>query len=89
MIEIRCAHCVRVQLNATEVHDPREPGGIVNDNLLRFAAGRKEQRRGAQPLRSIRRCALLIKRLSFSTIDKALENDWTIANAGERARRDR
>src|ERR1051325_3546230 len=63
MIEILRTHRVWMQLDTAKVHDPREPGSIVNHNLLRRTTRRKRQYRCAQPVGSIRWRALLIERL--------------------------
>ena len=34
MLEIAGAHRVRMELDAAEVHDPREAGGVVDDDFL-------------------------------------------------------
>ena len=89
MIEIAGAHRVRMQLDAAEVDDPGEAGGVVDDHLLGGAPRRKRQRHGAQPVRPLRRGALLIEGLALGAVDEALEHDRAIADAGERARRHR
>ena len=82
MIEIAGAHRVRMQLDAAQIDDPRQPRRIIDHNFFRRAAGRKGQRHRSQPVRALGRRALLIKRLAFGAIDKALENDGTIPNPG-------
>ena len=80
---------MRMQLDAAEVDDPREPRRVVDDDFFRCAARRKRQRDGAQPRGPLGGRALLIERLAFGAVDEALEHDRTIADAGESARRDR
>ena len=89
MIEIAGAHRVRVQLDAAEVDDPGEARRVVDDDLLGGAARRERQRHGAQPVRPLLGRALLVERLALGAVDEALEHDRPIADAGERARRDR
>jgi hypothetical protein len=38
MVEIAGAHGVRMQLDAAQVYDPREPRWVIDDNFLRFAS---------------------------------------------------
>ena len=38
MLEIAGADGVWMELDAAQIHDPREPGCVVDDDLLRFAA---------------------------------------------------
>ncbi len=78
-----------MQLDAAEVDDPGEPGGVVDHDLFRGAAGGKGQRHGAQPSGSIGGRALLVEGLALGAVDEALENDGPVADAGEGARRDR
>ena len=89
VIEIAGAHRVRVQLDAAEVDDPREAGRVVDDDLLGGAARRKRQRHGAQPGGPVLGRALLIERLALGAVDEALEHDGPVADAGDRAVRDR
>ena len=79
---------MRMQLDAAEVDDPREPRGVVDDDLLRRAARGKRQRDRAQPVGPLVRRALLVERLALGAVDESLEHDRPIADAGDRARRD-
>ena len=88
VVQVRGAHRMRMQLNATEVNDPRESGGVIDYNFLRDPTRRKRQRRGTQPNRPVRRRAFLIERLPLGAVDKTFQHDWSIANARERAGRD-
>ena len=89
MIEIAGADRMRVQFDAAEIDDPGEPGRIIDDDLLRGSARGKRQCDGSQPGRPLGRRALLIKGLALGPVDETLENDRTIPNSGERARRNR
>ena len=80
---------MRVQLDAAEIDDPREPRRVVDDDLFRGAAGRESQRDRSQPRGALRRRALLIEGLTFGAVDEALEHHGTVADSGQRARRDR
>ena len=89
MIEIARAHRVRMQLDAAQVDDPREPRRVVDDDLFRGAARGKRERHRSQPGGPFRGRALLIERLAFGAVYEALEHDRPVADAGESARRDR
>ena len=80
---------MRMQLDTPEIDNPSEPGRVVNNNLFRLATGWKRQRHRPQPVRMIIRRPFLIKRLTFSAINKAFQYDGSIANARKRARRNR
>ena len=80
---------MRMQLDAAEIDDPGEAGGIVDDHLLGGAPRRKGERDGAQPVRPLAGRALLVERLALGAVDEALQDDRAIADAGQRARRDR
>ena len=41
VLEIDGAHRVRMQFDAAQVHNPREPRCVIDDDFLRFAAGWK------------------------------------------------
>ena len=41
VLEIAGAYGVWMELDAAQVHDPREPGCVIDDDLLRFAARRE------------------------------------------------
>ncbi len=79
---------MRMQLDAAQVDDPGQPGRIIDDDFFRGAARRERQRDGSQPGGPLGGRALLIKRLALGAIDEALENDRTIPDSGQRARRD-
>ena len=89
VVEIARAHGVRMQLDASQVHDPRETGGIVHDDFFGGSPRRKRERDRSQPRRPAFRRALLIERLALGAIHEALEHERPIADPGDRARRDR
>ena len=49
VIEIARPDRVRVQFDAAQVHDPREAGGVVDDELLRGTARRERECHRPQP----------------------------------------
>src|SRR6266404_1067005 len=78
-----------MQFDTTQVYDPGEPSGLIDDHLLRFAARREGQRNRSQPGGPLFGCAFLIKRLGFGAVDEALENNRTIPDSSKSARRNR
>ena len=80
---------MRMQLDASQIDDPCQPRGIIDDDFFRSAARRERERDRSQPRGALRWRALLIKRLAFGAVDESLEDERTIADSGERARRDR
>jgi len=89
MIEIAGAHRMRMQLDATEIDDPRKPRRVIDNDFFRSASRRERERYRSQPRGALRWCALLIERLTFGAIDVSLEDKRTIPDSGQRARRDR
>ncbi len=85
MIQIGCTHRMRMQLNASEVDDPRETGGVVHYDFLGRPAGWEREGDRAQPGRTIGRRAFLIEGLALSAVHKSLENDRAALNAKEGA----
>jgi hypothetical protein len=88
VIEVGGADGVRVELDAAEVDDPGEAGGVVDDDLFGGAAGGKGERDGAQPVGEIGGSALLVEGLGFGSVDEALEDDGAVAMPLQRAGRD-
>ena len=78
-----------MQLDATEVHDPREAGGVIDDNFFSGPSRRKRKRDRPQPVRTILRRALLIKRLALGAIHESFEHVRPIPNATNRSSRHR
>src|SRR5258708_3544622 len=70
-----------MQLDAAEIHDPGESGRVVDDDLLRGAAGGKGERDRLEPRGPLVGRALLIERLGFGAVDEALEHEWAVADA--------
>ena len=83
------AYRVRMQLDAAQVDDPREPRRIIDHDLFGSASRRERQRYCSQPREALRGRALLIERLTFGAVNEALENHRTIPDSGQSARRDR
>src|SRR6266404_2953280 len=86
MIEIAGAHRMRMQLDATEIDDPRKPRRVIDNDFFRSASRRERERYRSQPRGALRWCALLIERLTFGAIDVSLEDKRTVSDSGERAR---
>src|SRR5436309_14967638 len=72
VLEIAGTHGVWMELDAAQVHDPREPRRVIDDDFLRFAARWEGQRNGSQPRGPLGGRAFLIKRLAFGAVDEAL-----------------
>ncbi len=89
VIKIGGANRMRMQLDAAQVHDPGQPSRIVDHDFFRGAAGRKGQRHRPHPRGPIGGRALLIKGFRFRAVHETFQNDRAIADAGQRARRDR
>ena len=85
VIEISGANGVRVQFDATQVHDPGEPRRIVDDDLFGRASRRERQRHGPQPGRTFVGRPLLVEGLALGPVHEALEDDRTVAHPGEGA----
>jgi hypothetical protein len=85
VIEVDRPHRVGVQLEAAEVHDPREPRGLVDDDLLREAAGREAERDRADPVGPRARRALLVEALALGALDVPHEDERAVADAAERS----
>ena len=52
MVEVLGADRVRVEVDAAEVDDPGEPGGVVDDDLVGGPPGRERERRRPDPRRA-------------------------------------
>ncbi len=86
VIEVSRPNRVWVELDASEIDDPRESGRIIDNDLFRRPARRKGEQGGAQPRRAVRGRALLIKGLSIRAIHEAFQNDRAIVNSRESSR---
>jgi hypothetical protein len=76
---------MRVQLDATKIHDPGEPSRIVHDDLLRYSARRERQRNRSKPRWPFIGRTFLIKRLCLGAVNKTFENDRAILDSSQRA----
>ena len=77
-----------VEFDAAEVDDEGESGGIVDDDLFGGAAGGEGEGDGAEEGGEIGGGALLVEGFGLSafkagSVDEALEDDGTVANALE------
>src|SRR5262245_31491418 len=88
VLETGRAHGVRMKLDAAEIHDPSEAGGVVDDHLLGGTPGWKGKRHRPDPGGPLRGRALLVEGFAFGSVHEALEHDGTIADARECALRD-
>jgi hypothetical protein len=75
-----------MQLNAAQVHNPCQPGGIIDDQFLCCAPRWEGKRDGSEERRMIGRRTLLIKGLGFRSIDEPLQHNRPVSNAIQRAR---
>jgi len=77
---------MRVKFDATQIDDPRQASCVIDHNFLCRSVRRECERDGSQPRRSLGGRTLLIKCLSLSTMDEALEHNRTIPDPGDSAR---
>src|SRR5581483_10896373 len=80
------AYRVRMQFDGSQIHYPREPRCVVDNNLFGSTARRKRKRDGPQPWRPPGGRALLVKSLALRAIDESLQHQGTIADARQSAR---
>ena len=80
MIEVGGAHRVRVQLEAAEVDDPGEAGGVVDDDLLGGPPRRKREGGGAKPAGALLGRSLLVEDLALGAVDEPLQNDGPVGD---------
>src|ERR1700735_3563639 len=73
MVQISRSNRMRVQLNASQIHDPGQPRSVVHDQFFRRSARWKSQRNRAKPARMVGGSALLVKRLAFGSVNESLE----------------
>ena len=85
MVEVLGADRVRVEVDAAEVGDPGQPGGVVDDDLVGGPPGREGQRRGPDELGHVLRGPLLEERLAGRAVDEPLERHRPPAGAAQRA----
>ncbi len=89
MVEVTRTHRMRMELDAAEIDDPGEAGGIVDHHLLGGAARGERERHRAQPVGPLRRRPLLVEDLALGAVDEALQHHRTVTDAGDGAGRHR
>ena len=89
VVEVLGADRVRVEVEAAEVRDPGEAGGLVEHDLVGGPAGREGERRRPDPLGRVVGGALLEERLLLGAVDEALERHRPAAHARQRPVGDR
>ena len=89
VVEVVGADRVRVEVDAAEVGDPREPRRVVEDDLVGGASRRERQLRGPDPVRAVVRGALLEERLAGGAVDEALQRHRPAADPAQRPVGDR
>ena len=89
MIEVGGSHRMRMQLDTTEIDDPRQPCIVVDHDFFRGASRWERECDSSEPRRALRRCAFLVECLAVGAVDVSLEDDRTVADSSERAGRDR
>ncbi len=85
VVEVLRAHRVRVEVDAAEVHDPGERGGIPHHDLFRRVAGGVVQGRGVDPLGPLLGRALLEERLLRDALHEALQHHRPSGGAAQGA----
>jgi hypothetical protein len=88
MVQIAGSHGVRVEVDAGQVDDPRQRGGVIDDHLVGGAPGREGELYRSDVWRQVLGRALLEERLTIGALDEALERHGPIADAHQRAVRD-
>jgi hypothetical protein len=83
MVEVVGPDGMRVEVDAAEVRDPGQPGGVVDHDLVGGPPGWERQRRDPQPLRSVVRRPLLEERLLRDPIDEALQGHRPAAGSAQ------
>ncbi len=78
MVEVGGADGVGVELDAAEVDDPGEGGGVVDDDLFGGAAGGEGEGDGADEVGEVVGGALLVEGLAVGAVDEALEDDGAV-----------
>src|SRR5437879_13759202 len=89
MIKAGGTHGMRMQFDTTEIDNPCKPGCVIHDDFFCGAAGWEGKRHGAQPRGALLRRTLLVKGRSLSAVHETLENDGTVPDSCNRARRNR
>ncbi len=87
VVEVGGADGVGVELDAAEVDDPGEAGGVVEDDFFGGAAGGKREGDGAEPgwAGFGVGCAFLVEGFAVGAVDEALEDEGAIFDSADRA----
>ena len=89
MVEVARSDGMWVEVDASEVDDPRQGGRVVDHHLVGGPAGRERELDRAHELRNRLRGPLLEERLAGCPVDEALEGHRAVPNAEQRAVGDR
>ena len=84
MVEIVRPHRVRVEVDTTQVHDPGQAGGIVDDDLVGRASRGERQFHRAQPLGPVLWRTFLEEELAIGTVDEALQRHRPAGDSSKR-----
>ena len=85
MVEVVRADRVRVEVDAAEIDDPGQSGGLVDDDLVCRPTRRKRQLGSPDPVGRVLGRPLLEERLLGDPVHEPLERHRPAANAGQRA----
>ena len=85
VVEVFGADRVRVEIDAPEVVDPGEAGGIVDDDLVGGPPGWERQRGDPQPVGLVVGCPLLEERLAVGAVDEPLQRHRPATCAAQRS----
>jgi hypothetical protein len=83
VVQISRSYWMRVQLNASQIHNPGKPGCVVHDKFFRRSAGWKRQRNRAKPRWMVGRSAFLVERLSLGSVNESFEHQRAIRDSAE------
>ena len=89
VIEVLGPHRVRMEIDAGQVDDPQELGGVAQDDLVGGAPGGKAELDGLDPVRPLLRRPLLVEELLVDAVDVALEDERPAAGRLQRRPGDR
>jgi hypothetical protein len=89
MIEVVSANGMRIEIDASEVDNPQELGGVADDDLAGRASGGEAELDGLDPVGVILGRAFLKKRLLIRTVHVAFEHERPARDAAKSAIGDR
>src|ERR1700716_707770 len=87
MVQVAGTDRMGIEVDASEVDDPGQLGGVAHHDLFRRPARWKRQLYGLDPLRTRCGSALLKEGLTFSAVDETLERHRATVNTTQRALR--